>query len=179
MEWRTLRSPSLEIQPPYWAEQPSKITRERLSVPKLRIVPPLLATALPLNNLRPLKLRVTPVGIRNMRLLWLAEMLTGFVLDPVMVRFLSINNSTPANVTKVAAGEKLMVPPNSVSAIALRKLPAPLSLPLVTVVRHRPPSTAPMSGLPPTGIGRVTPRWSVARTLFGSPPFTAGLGGPS
>ena len=72
--------------------------------------------------------------IRNSGALVLRCTVKRLVSGPVMVRFLSITNSSLVKLTIVTFGAKLIVSPDKASRIARRKEPAPLSFPFVTVM---------------------------------------------
>src|SRR6266403_131056 len=59
---------------------------------------------------------------------------TRWAKEPVIVRFLSITNSSLVRLTVLTLGAKLIVSPEEASAIACRKEPVPWSFPFVTVI---------------------------------------------
>ena len=64
----------------------------------------------------------------------LRRTVTRWAKGPVIVRFLSITNSSLVRLTVVTLGAKLIVSPGEALTIACRKEPGPLSFPLVTVM---------------------------------------------
>ena len=118
-------------------------------MPLLRIPPPspslLPPFAIPFEIVRPEIITVLLVisKIRKGGELVIRRTVTRWAKGPVIVRFLSMNNSSLLRLTFVTLGAKSIVSPGEALRIACRNEPAPLSCPFVTVIVDACASVAP------------------------------------
>src|SRR5713226_2353189 len=133
--------------PPLPAVLPDATHALSVNVPEFQMPPPIskpVPLGFPLDTVKPDIVTVTPALIVKMRKSGVPPAVlrftdSMFAPGPLIVRFLSISSSPLVSVivagpTEVRPAAKVIVSPGQAVLIASRKLPAPVSLVLVTTV---------------------------------------------